>query len=141
MATRLELRGLVLTAVELKRLTDWPEALIEDYLNILNNLIALSDTIDTKSGILKNTVFVTSSPFQPGSDDQIIFCDTDLLPIQINLPPGINGAEYRFINVGSSGNNVTIGPTVGELIFGESSQILYDKEVLDIAFNEFEGWS
>jgi len=37
-----QLRGLVLSATELRALTDWPEALIEDYLNIIDNIIALA---------------------------------------------------------------------------------------------------
>jgi hypothetical protein len=141
MATRTTLRGLVLTAVELKKLTDWPDALVEDYLNILNNLIDLANLIDSKSGIIKSTVVVSGASYQPSAADQVIFCNTDIQPIQINLPAGINGTEYRIINAGTAGNNVTIGPTVGELVFGEATQLLYDREVLDIVFNEFEGWS
>ena len=44
--TRLKLRGLVLSAYEIKELTDWPDAMVEDYLNILENLITLSSGID-----------------------------------------------------------------------------------------------
>ena len=33
-----KLRGLVLSAVELREMIDWPEALIEDYLNLISNL-------------------------------------------------------------------------------------------------------
>ncbi|NTU49465.1 MAG: hypothetical protein HGA87_00970 [Desulfobulbaceae bacterium] len=45
-STERNLRGLVLTAFELKQMTSWPDALIEDYLNILDNLILLASTID-----------------------------------------------------------------------------------------------
>ena len=45
------LRGLILSASEIKNLTDWPDALIEDYLNILDNIITLADEIDTKNNI------------------------------------------------------------------------------------------
>lgn len=40
------LRGLVLSANELKSLTDWPDALIEDYLNIVDNLITIANLLD-----------------------------------------------------------------------------------------------
>ena len=40
------LRGLVLSAIDLKSLTEWPDALVEDYLNILDNLIMISITLD-----------------------------------------------------------------------------------------------
>ena len=40
------LRGLVLSAVEIKALTGWPEAMIEDYLTIIENIIAIAATVD-----------------------------------------------------------------------------------------------
>lgn len=43
------LRGLMLSANDLRALTDWPDALIEDYLNILDNLILLANTLDVET--------------------------------------------------------------------------------------------
>ena len=43
-----QLRGLVLSATELREMTDWPDALIEDYLNLLNNFITLAEIIDVE---------------------------------------------------------------------------------------------
>jgi hypothetical protein len=45
-ATKTLFRGLVLSATELHQITDWSDALIEDYLNIINNLALLADKID-----------------------------------------------------------------------------------------------
>jgi len=45
--TASRLRGLILSASDLQSLTDWPDALIEDYLNIIDNLITLAEQIDT----------------------------------------------------------------------------------------------
>ena len=45
-----QLRGLILSAADLQVLSDWPAALIEDYLNIVDNLNFLSNSIDTKAG-------------------------------------------------------------------------------------------
>lgn len=42
------LRGLVLSASEIKALTNWPDALIEDYLNILDNVITLANLLDVE---------------------------------------------------------------------------------------------
>ena len=42
------LRGLVLSANDLKGLTDWPDALIEDYLNIVDNLITIANLLDVE---------------------------------------------------------------------------------------------
>lgn len=46
--TKQLLRGLFLSASELRILTDgrWPDALIEDYLNFIDNFILLSDKLD-----------------------------------------------------------------------------------------------
>jgi hypothetical protein len=41
-----QLRGLVLSAAELRDITNWPPALIEDYLNILDNIITLAENLD-----------------------------------------------------------------------------------------------
>lgn len=43
------LRGLMLSANDLRALTDWPDALIEDYLNILDNLILLANVLDVET--------------------------------------------------------------------------------------------
>jgi len=43
------LRGLILSANDLKALSDWPDALIEDYLNIVDNLILLANTLDVET--------------------------------------------------------------------------------------------
>lgn len=40
------IRGLVLSANEVKQLTGWPDAMVEDYLNILDSLISLAESID-----------------------------------------------------------------------------------------------
>ena len=39
------LRGLVLSATELSGLMGWPEAMIEDYLTMLENLITLAEGV------------------------------------------------------------------------------------------------
>lgn len=46
--TKERLKGLILSAKDLRELTDWPGSLIEDYLTILDNLITLATTIDVE---------------------------------------------------------------------------------------------
>jgi hypothetical protein len=136
-----ELRGLVLSAVELKNLTQWPSALVEDYLNLIDNLINISEAVDTKSGIIKQTVIVSTSPYTPTTEDQVIFVDTDSSPISISLPVGVEGTDYRIINAGSSGNNVTVIPALTDKLFGENaSEYMIDSEVFDMVFNADKGW-
>lgn len=43
-----KLRGLVLSASEIKNLTDWPDALVEDYLNIIDNIITIAGLLDVE---------------------------------------------------------------------------------------------
>ncbi len=44
-----ELRGLLLTATELKNLSGWPDSLVEDYLNLVENLITVATAVDADS--------------------------------------------------------------------------------------------
>jgi hypothetical protein len=41
-----KLRGLLLSAAELQSETDWTDAVIEDYLNLIENLVTLAGSID-----------------------------------------------------------------------------------------------
>ena len=137
------LRGLVLSASELKEMTDWPEALIEDYLNIIDNLINVAGAVDEKNDFLKtvNTVTFLMSPYDLKVTDEEIFLDTNEGQVTVNLPPGTGGQNYRLLNVGRSGNNVVINPSGADLLFGEnSSEYLEDTDVVIITYDETYGW-
>jgi len=41
-----KLAGLILSASEVQELTDWPDAMTEDYLNILRNLVNIATDVD-----------------------------------------------------------------------------------------------
>lgn len=140
--TTRRLRGLILSAADLKQLTDWPDALIEDYLNILDNLILLAQEIDVKNNILKNTTVVTTSTYTPLTTDEEILFDTDIAgPISVSLLPGIDGTNYRLINPGSSGNDVTLIPAGTDKLFGENAnERIADSEVLIMTFETTKGW-
>jgi hypothetical protein len=140
-STAQQLRGLILSAHELQQMTDWPDALIEDYLNILNNLIDLANEIDLKNNILKTTTNVTSSPYTILDTDEEIFFDTDAAPITALLPAGIDGTNYRMINVGRSKNDVTLTPNGTDLLFGvNATERIADNEVIEATFETDEGW-
>jgi len=141
--TSLRLRGLVLSAYEIKELTDWPDAMVEDYLNILESLITLADEIDVKNDIIKNTnrVVFADSPYEIRATDEEVFFDTDGGPIVANLLPGVDGRNYRLINVGGASNDVTLNPFGTELLFGvNASERIADDEVLLMTFETVEGW-
>ena len=58
------LRGLVLSATELSAMTDWPSALIEDYLNIIENLILIAESLDIE---IQKKLEETATDFATGS--------------------------------------------------------------------------
>jgi len=58
------LRSLVLSATDLGDMTDWPEALIEDYLNTLDNLITIADLLDIE---IDKLIEETPTDFAVGS--------------------------------------------------------------------------
>jgi hypothetical protein len=78
--TRQRLRGLALSAAELRVLTKWPPSLIEDYLNILDNLVLLADLLDVE---IDQKIEEIPTDFLDGS---IPFADTGFL---IEDNPGI----------------------------------------------------
>lgn len=90
---------------------------------------------------LHSTSNVTESPYTILPSDQQIFVDTDSGDVTVNLPVGIDGKWYRIINVGSSGNDVTVVPNGTELLTGEnSSRTLSDRSVIILAYSPTEGW-
>ena len=46
--TKSRLTGLILSAVEIRNLTGWPQPMVEDYLNILENIITIADLLDVE---------------------------------------------------------------------------------------------
>lgn len=64
------LKGLILSAQDLRELTDWPGAVIEDYLNILDNLIMIANLLDVEIDTdIKSLIF--SSPSSKSYDNII----------------------------------------------------------------------
>lgn len=134
------LKRLVLSASELREMTDWPGALIEDYLNILDDIITLAGILD---GIVDQTAGVkrVTSSYSIQFEDGTIFANTDFGNITLFLPAGTLGEAHRIINTGKSGNAVTLVPNGTERLNGyNESEILYDGENLDLQYETSEGW-
>ena len=75
--------------------------------------------------------------------DYVVFCDTDAAAITVTLPAGMEGYHYKICNCGSSGNDVTVDPQGTENLYGAGAGVastLSDGEVINIHFNETEGW-
>lgn len=138
-------RGLVLGATELRDLNpEWPDRMIEDYLELLRFLFEVSDEVDVKNNIIKTTTLVTftDTPYTPLATDEEIFFDTDGGPIDCTLPPGIDGTNYRLVNIGSSDNDVTMIPALTNKLFGlAANEVIKDTEVILMTFEEtIESW-
>lgn len=142
--TKARLRGLVLSATELRMMhPEWNSEMIEDYLSFAENFILLADEIDTKNDIIKETTVITpaNSPYTPLATDEEIYIDTDSGDVIVTLPVGIDGTNYRMINIGSSGNKAILIPSGTEDLFGENaSEDIYDSEALIMTFETNKGW-
>lgn len=97
----------------------------------------------TDGGRIKNDTLIdnTDSPYTALVSDHEIFVDTDTTAVTINLPVGVAGTNYRIINTGSSGNDVTVAPNGAELLTGaNASRTLSDSSVIIITYNSVKGW-
>ena len=57
------------------------------------------------------------------------------------LPAGTDGEQYRIVNIGTSGNTLTITPNGSEKLLGvNSSDTLSDGESLVIVYDNIDGW-
>lgn len=142
-STSSQLRGLVLSASEIRELTGWSDAMVEDYLNILSNLITLADSIDAISvtdGVAETLnfpiPFLSERPVpdtvSTGSDyttlgDQRIIC-TNLIPITVTLNGTPNNLESVDITRASaemtiSGNGRTISGEPDVLVNAQYSSL------------------
>jgi len=148
----LGLRGLVLSATELKAMNpEWADAMIEDYLANIDNIQTVASVVNQKQDILTTISLVdtTLSPYTiPNADKTIVF-DTTSGDIVANLPPGLttlpdgsssDGRTYRMTNVGTSGNKVVINPDGTELLFGTTTENIYDAETLILTYSNPDGW-
>jgi hypothetical protein len=137
------LQSLVLSAADLQALTDWDDAIIEEWLNLFRNLIQLANQIDTKNDIIKNTTHITTSPYEIAEDDEDVFFDTDAFggPMVANLREGVDGTNYRLVNTGvTGGHRVTLNPFGTENLFGvNASEFMAMQEKLLVTFDEESG--
>lgn len=100
-----------------------------------------NNLIDHNGGLRMKTTRVTSSPYTVGVSEYAIYVDTDSAAITVNLPAGVDGQTYKIINVGSSGNNVTLTPNGAELLQGTAgSATITDGNYLLITYQSTEGW-
>ena len=95
----------------------------------------------TFSGGVINKIDRVDSDTTLDATHHVIFVDTDGSAITITLPAGVSGTQYRIVNVGTSGNDVTVTPDGGENLLGKnSSDVISDGDVIIINYETTEGW-
>ncbi|MBT8341041.1 MAG: hypothetical protein KJP07_13580 [Desulfatitalea sp.] len=143
-STSSKLQRLVLSSSDLRAFhPEWSSAMIEDYLNIWDDLVTLSNRIDDVASQTTNVTRVTAadSPYSIESADGTIFCNTSDDNITVVLPVGIEGEPHRIVNTGEAGNTVTIQASTGDYVNGSTEdEILYDGESFELQFNSYDGW-
>lgn len=111
--------------------------------NISENILKITGTIQSQ-GRIKGDVVVTPvmSPYEISITDETIFANTTGGDIVLNLPAGLDGDALRIMNIGVSGNDVTINPNGAELLYSvNGSESLYDLEHLDLQYEITLGWN
>jgi hypothetical protein len=148
------LRGLVLSAFEIKELTGWPDAMVEDYLNILRNLITLADSIDEISSEATDVSGLTFPyPFQSLRfipDTVVVYGDYTLpttqrvicanaTPSTITMNDAPEDMETAYIT--RAMDQITIDGN-GKTINGETSITVTEQyTTLNIVYiTEIDGW-
>jgi hypothetical protein len=101
-------------------------------------------TVYWESGIngIDNTTAIdhTDSPYTATADDIVIYGDTDGGAITINYPAGVEGKYYKIINVGTSGNDITVDGNGSETVYGAATFAVVDGDVLETHFNATHYW-
>lgn len=117
-----------------------------DSMNIVANAVTATDALEITAdhtkftgGRIDSTVRITGVTTLD-STHHIVFADTDGGAFVITLPTGVEGTNYKIINVGTSGNDITITPDGAETIYGSVTEAIIDGEIFNIHFNSTEGW-
>ena len=98
-------------------------------------------TLETDKGRIVNITRITSGPYTALATDHHIFVNTDAGAITLNLPAGVDGTNYRIINTGSSGNDITVAPNGSELLTGaNASKTMSDGTVIILTYETTSGW-
>jgi hypothetical protein len=116
--------------------TEW----VTGDLNVTGN--AQIDGRTVLNALFVEVVRVTSSPYTVLTTDHTLMVDTDSGAITVNLPGSAGtGRHLIIVNVGSSGNLVTVTPDGSELLTGfNEPRTLSDRRKIIIDNHQSEGW-
>lgn len=148
------LNSLSLSAVDVRQLTGWPDAMVNDYISLIEGLIELANGIDNNSSFAKNvqkqllTSLTLPEKFIPDTvvatgdyttlGEQTIICNnSEAITITLNDTPD----NFEELNIKRVNNKVTINGN-GRTIDGESEVVLQVKYVnLHLVFSiDTDSW-
>jgi len=96
--------------------------------------------LHTTGGRIKGTTRVTTTYDILITDDRV-FANTDSGAFTATLPAGVEGQEFRIINSGTSGLDLTLAPNGAENLIGANSSItISDSESIILNYNATDGW-
>lgn len=141
---RQRLSGLILSAIDLKFLTDqggrrvpWPDELIEDYLNIFQNLVELATSIDTGLGFNLST---KASDYTTTDQDGVILINGASNQVIISLDATPKDAQEHAFKCIDDTNACYVSPNGNELDQATADFQLFQDESINVKADSDKNW-
>lgn len=94
---------------------------------------------DMVRGLYTTTRTTSDSTLNPSNFHQ--FVNTDSGNVEVTLPAGEQGLQFRIVNTGTSGYTLTVTPNGSENLIGSNTSFdLSDGESLIIFYDTTDGW-
>lgn len=134
---RQRLSGLILSAADLRELTNWPGSLIEDYLNILDNLIEISESVDIGVDIDIQTV---SNNYTTSQNDGTILVNASANPVTIYLDATAATGQNHTIKCIDDTFTVLISPNGNNLDTDTDDFEIFQDESVTVRADSSNNW-
>ncbi len=110
-----QLESLVLSAADLANLTGWPDAMIEDYLNILRNIILLGTSVDQDNAQIEaNTLAIEVNEIAIAALSILVQDNADAITLLIDAVDDLETGKADKI-VPATTNNISTLSASGNL--------------------------
>jgi hypothetical protein len=132
------LRGLALSATELRELVPWPGALIEDYLNIIDNLSQIGETVDTGASI---DIITVTANYTTTKADGTILIDCSAGAVTVSLDTSAARGQNHTLKCIDDTYTCTVSSSPNLIDNdGESFQLIKDESIDVRADNDNDWW-
>lgn len=115
------LRGLVLSSTDVRELTGWSSAMIEDYLNLVSNIITIAEALDNEAAYRDAEVTYASGNYNILKSDEKIYILCTSSDITVTLPADAGTRTYHIEKIDSTEFKGIVQGQSGELINGETT--------------------